>query len=331
VVFSAFFTLIFLLPFLLNIGAEHNKNIETKNIINQDQNKKEPNKEEIDEYLKKVYTYYEYNGEATKEISNFKSRFNLNKGKKDIYFDFITSNSRTIGAGNGTVYLYFHNNSTWTSGDINGIIQLLPDPKQYDLVFEETEVIYNNLEHEMISCGSILKKNLCEDFTYQNNYSNQLAYPVTQAALLKNNEFVKNYMASGFNINIQGENGYSILENSLSNKNIDLFDYVLDQNPDVNVKTGNGKAIIHHVVIKQVPYEIPILIDHGADVNAKDNEGITPIMEAAMDGLVEPEANREIVQMLLENGADLNIKDQNGLSAYDYAIKYHNPNIDLFK
>ncbi|HNW33430.1 MAG TPA: ankyrin repeat domain-containing protein, partial [Candidatus Ozemobacteraceae bacterium] len=57
------------------------------------------------------------------------------------------------------------------------------------------------------------------------------------------------------------------------------------------------------------------LIDAGADVNAKNPQGITPLHLAAWDG------NAEIVALLLERGADLNLRNQKneGMSALDIA------------
>jgi len=46
------------------------------------------------------------------------------------------------------------------------------------------------------------------------------------------------------------------------------------------------------------------LIDHGADVNAVDEDGITPLMEAARHG------ETEVVKVLLEAGADVNVRSK---------------------
>src|SRR5262249_18346184 len=56
----------------------------------------------------------------------------------------------------------------------------------------------------------------------------------------------------------------------------------------------------------------------GADVNAKDVRGMTPLMLAAATDHASP----EIVQLLLAKGADPNIKSAAGETAVDWARKF---------
>jgi len=56
-----------------------------------------------------------------------------------------------------------------------------------------------------------------------------------------------------------------------------------------------------------------LLIAHGADVNARNFSGTTPLVFAAM---FEQE---KIATLLLEKGADKTLRDVQGKTAYDYA------------
>jgi cytohesin len=58
-----------------------------------------------------------------------------------------------------------------------------------------------------------------------------------------------------------------------------------------------------------------------ADVNAKNKNGLTGLMLAAMD------TGSEIVQMLIDAGADLNAKDKHGITALMVAANNPNPTI----
>lgn len=61
----------------------------------------------------------------------------------------------------------------------------------------------------------------------------------------------------------------------------------------------NAASIGHTEVAKK-------LIEHGADVNAKDDTGATPLMLAAAFG------HKETAELLLDKGADVNITDNTG-------------------
>lgn len=58
-----------------------------------------------------------------------------------------------------------------------------------------------------------------------------------------------------------------------------------------------------------------VLIDHGADVNWIDGEGVTPLILASFKNHIE------LVQLLLAHGADKTIKDQWDRTALDYALR----------
>ena len=66
------------------------------------------------------------------------------------------------------------------------------------------------------------------------------------------------------------------------------------------------------------PEQIKAMIDAGADVNAKDEHGMTPLMWAAQN------QNSDVIAALLKAGADLNAKDGKGNTALDRARAYKN-------
>ena len=74
-------------------------------------------------------------------------------------------------------------------------------------------------------------------------------------------------------------------------------------------KTGNIKAVKQH-------------LDAGADVNVKNDVGVTPLHWAVYYG------HKEIVELLISNGAGMNAKNSTGLTPLDEAIRNEQPKID---
>ena len=66
------------------------------------------------------------------------------------------------------------------------------------------------------------------------------------------------------------------------------------------------------------------LCDNGADINAKKDDGMTPLLYAADNG------NIEIVKMLIEKGIDINKQTDFGQNALNFAsLGAYNEIIDL--
>lgn len=59
-----------------------------------------------------------------------------------------------------------------------------------------------------------------------------------------------------------------------------------------------------------------LLIEHGANVNARAAGGHIPLHEASANG------NIELVRLLIEKGADVNAKTDDGKTPLDFAIEY---------
>ena len=69
---------------------------------------------------------------------------------------------------------------------------------------------------------------------------------------------------------------------------------------DVNAKDDNGITPLHNVAEEGHKEIAELFIAAGADVNAKNNLGGTPLHEAAASG------HKEIVEVLVAKGADVN-------------------------
>jgi len=104
---------------------------------------------------------------------------------------------------------------------------------------------------------------------------------------------------------------------------------------DVNAKDEDGVTPLHHLAARGHKEIVELLIDKGADVNAKGGIGQTPLHQAALAG------HTEIAELLIANVADVNAKVALGpnqgftaleLTALDNAIgKGNNEIADLLR
>jgi ankyrin repeat protein len=75
---------------------------------------------------------------------------------------------------------------------------------------------------------------------------------------------------------------------------------LIEKGADVNAKDNEGITALMYAVAFEHPEMVKLLIDAGADVNAKDNEGITALMVASFEGYTD------IVELLIKAGAKEN-------------------------
>jgi serine/threonine protein kinase len=88
---------------------------------------------------------------------------------------------------------------------------------------------------------------------------------------------------------------------------------LLKEGANLNARNIVGWTPLHLAVQNGHIEVVKLLIEKGANVNAKDNIGDTPLHDAADKGHIE------VVRLLLEHGADPNIKNYEGKTAMDLA------------
>ena len=88
---------------------------------------------------------------------------------------------------------------------------------------------------------------------------------------------------------------------------------------------GDNDTLLHRARFTQNPYILAGLLDAGSgvDINIPDNDGYTPLHEAAQFN-----RNPDVLSVLLDHGADINIRGEFGRTALHEAALYNkNPDV----
>ena len=83
---------------------------------------------------------------------------------------------------------------------------------------------------------------------------------------------------------------------------------MINAGANVNAKNFLGQTPLHEAIILGNAKVIPVLVKVGADVNAKDKNGFTPLHGAAEEG------QAEVIPVLVQAGADVNEKTNDGFT-----------------
>lgn len=95
------------------------------------------------------------------------------------------------------------------------------------------------------------------------------------------------------------EDGMPPLDIAIDNDNRSMTKLLLELGADANFVTSKSCGFpIHHACAHNATDIVQILLDHDVDVNVKNEDGITPLIYAAV------QTNPQITQMLLNHGAD---------------------------
>ncbi|MBN1345383.1 MAG: ankyrin repeat domain-containing protein [Phycisphaerae bacterium] len=113
-----------------------------------------------------------------------------------------------------------------------------------------------------------------------------------------------------------------IMEDALFKRKLEAVAILISAGADINAKDGSGETPLHDVA--GIPRElghrsdlemIGLLLEKGADINAKNDEGCTPLHLAVYAG------RTDLVRLLVERGASVDAKNNGGKTALEAAIK----------
>ena len=144
-------------------------------------------------------------------------------------------------------------------------------------------------------------------------------YGTTAIILARSIEIVKILIDAGANINMQDNNGNTILMNVSARGQSDILELLLEHGANINIKDKYGRTAFTYAVSAGNDNIIKILLKNGYNINTQNNnDGNTALSIAVLSG------NSSTVKLLLDYSADHSIKNKYGQTAMDIAKKEKN-------
>jgi len=131
--------------------------------------------------------------------------------------------------------------------------------------------------------------------------------PLHQAARSGRKEIAELLIAKGADVNAKDENSLTPLDQAIQRKKTETANLLR--------KHGGKRGAVYsiHVAAKGDIEAVKQHLAAGTDVNAKSDDGGTPLLYAAAYG------HKEIVELLIAADADLNVRDEDGKTTLHFA------------
>lgn len=139
---------------------------------------------------------------------------------------------------------------------------------------------------------------------------------------IEKEEVLNILLAAGADPKLTDAEGNSILHTAAYCYEENSFEPLFKLGIDVNARNNNGATALIEACSSSSPNEkfITALLDHGADINARDNIGRTALLHAA--ATYYP---LSLLELLIERGADHSLRDNDGKSLYAIAKEKNQP------
>ena len=145
--------------------------------------------------------------------------------------------------------------------------------------------------------------------------------PLHIAAICNHVAIEKYLLVNEADHTVQDSSGSSALHEAVRYGNIDVIKALLDSGANVNAKDNLGKTPVMIISPREKAQEIyKLLISYRADLTEKDMFGDTVLHNAIMVN-----SDVETVAILTNNGADINTRNKEGVTPLHIAIQKDNP------
>ncbi|MGY5353768.1 ankyrin repeat domain-containing protein [Wenyingzhuangia sp. IMCC45467] len=201
------------------------------------------------------------------------------------------------------------------------LIQFLLDAKN------DANKVDNSGNNALINAAEKNSKDVVEllaSNTIDINTKNSLGETALSNAVQGNTLEVVSYLLNhGASVNVQDKDGYSLLHywaksgkqrNAPSKPNQDILTLLVSKGLNAKGSQPNGNTLLHEAVQENNIHLIKQSLTLGVDINAKNNEGNTALLLAALNA-----KNTEVLNLLIANGADKKTTSSFGETAFDLA------------
>lgn len=131
---------------------------------------------------------------------------------------------------------------------------------------------------------------------------------------------------SGTDINTCERDGRTLLMIAVSEKKLDLLQYLIKKGADIDRQDDEGNTALHYACNDNNLEAVKILIENKAAVDIKDIHGNTPLSNAVYFS----NGYGDVITLLLKHGADKNLKNNYGISPLELAKGIANFNVIQF-
>ena len=128
------------------------------------------------------------------------------------------------------------------------------------------------------------------------------------------------------NVRVNNVDGGSALITSCYSSNYEIAKYLLNHGADVNIRDNYDDTPLMYCGFISGRADIAeLLLQHGADVNVKNEDGDTTLMFSCAKAFID------IVKLVLRYDADVNIRNNDGMTALMHSCRIENADINIVK
>jgi len=180
----------------------------------------------------------------------------------------------------------------------------------------------------------------------QEKHQNQWATPLEQAAYYGDTNTVLKAIDSGYDVNTQNHDGFTLLSYAVAGNQLKIVKLLLEHGADPRIDKGSSMVnasysedstmlkllldaggdpnarfgfMLDTPILMAVRHDniksLVMLLERGADPNLADKFGYTPLI------FVVTGNSTEMTSLLIEHGADIDATDINGFTALMYACQ----------